>query len=307
MSDHIGLTLSAAPRWVLAGAAMFALAAPVAIGAVNRSANVGAQRAPDEAFEAASIKPNRDGFIDLGGGQRLLRGETRCHGIDSPPIPGDPLPAVGPGRCAVRNSTVKEMINVAYDLRFGPVRAVLNQMVVGGPSWTETATFDVDAKADNPSVTLQQMHGMLRTLLADRFRLVFHREPRQITGLALVVAKGGHKLTTGDPNGARRFTAAPVVRGQNVPVVTLANAVSLRLGRPVTDETELTGVYDFTLTWTPDPTDASPNGLPILKDAEQSGGSLATALQEQLGLRLETKRITVQSFVIDSIDRPGPN
>jgi uncharacterized protein (TIGR03435 family) len=136
----------------------------------------------------------------------------------------------------------------------------------------------------------------------------FHREPRQFTGLALVLAKGGHKLKSGDPAGTPNFTAAPVVRGQNVPIVTLANLLSQRLGRPVTDKTGLTGLYDFTLSWTPDPTDFGPDGLPPgAGAADRDRGGLMGALQDQLGLRLETRRTAIDAFVIDSIRRPTPN
>ena len=267
-----------------------------------------AQAVRDPAFEVASIKPNSIGFIDLGRGLRLLRGETRCQATDTPAIPGDPLPPPGPGRCTIRNSTVKEMIDVAYELRFGPARPVLNQMIVGGPSWTETAVFDVDAKAESPTVTMQQMRGMLRTMLAERFHLTSHRESRQLTGLALVVAKDGHKLKEAAANGQPSFVAAPVVRGQSVPVGVIATLLSQRLGRPVADETKLTGRYDFSLTWTPDPLDLGPNGLPIGADsADRASGALVTALQEQLGLRLETRRVAVDAFIIDSIAMPTPN
>src|SRR5262245_47976506 len=113
------------------------------------------------AFEVASIKPNADGFIDIGGGLRLLSGQTRCQAVDTRPVPGDPLPAAGLGRCNVRNSTLKEIINVAYGLRLGAPRSILNQMIVAGPSWAETAVFDIEAKAENPSTTTtQQMMTM---------------------------------------------------------------------------------------------------------------------------------------------------
>ena len=262
----------------------------------------------DPAFEVASIKPNAQGFIDLGGGMRLLRGETRCQGADTRAIPGDPLPPAGPGRCVVRNATVKEIIDVAHGLRFGPVRAVLNEKIVGGPSWTQTEAFDIDARAANTSATGEQLLAMLRTLLVERFHLAFHREPRQMTGLALLVAKDGHKLKEASPGGKPAFTAAPVVRGQSVPIGTIANLLTQRLGRPVADETGLKGVYDFTLTWTPGPADLTPGGTPVdSTQTSQSGPSLATALEEQLGLRLETRRIAVDAFVIDAIDRPTPN
>ena len=258
-------------------------------------------------FEVVSIKQSVTGFIDLGGGTRLLRGETRCNATGVRTIPGDPLPVPGRGRCVARNSTVKELIDVAYELRFGPIRAVLNDMIIG-PSWTDSAAFDVEAKAESPDATWPEVRRMLQAMLAERFRLTFHREPRQLTGFALVVAAAGHKLKAGDPNGKPGFTAAPVVRGQNVPVGAIANLLAQRLGRPVADKTGLTGPFDFTLSWTPDPTDlgvGGPGGG--ASPAGRDGGSLVTALQEQLGLRLETQRIPVEAFVIDRVEMPTPN
>jgi uncharacterized protein (TIGR03435 family) len=86
------------------------------------------------------------------------------------------------------------------------------------------------------------------------------------------------------------------------------NLLSQRLGRPVTDKTGLTGLYDFTLSWTPDPTDFGPDGLPVgAGPADRDNGGLVSALQDQLGLRLETQRTLFDAFVIDSIGRPTPN
>jgi uncharacterized protein (TIGR03435 family) len=267
----------------------------------------GAQPSRDSAFDVVSIKPDTQGFIDLGSGLRLLRGETRCGATDSVRTPGDPLPPAPPGRCVSRNSTVKELIDTAYDLRFGPVRAVLNQMITGGPAWTETRAFDVEAKAMTDTASMQEMRGMLRRMLAERFTLLFHRDRRQITGLALVVAKGGSRLQASEPGGTPGFTAAPIVRGQSVPIVTIVNLLSQRLGQPVADKTGLTGVYDFTLSWTPEPTELSASGRQVVADDRFVGGGLATALREQLGLQLETERIMVEAFVIDSVTMPTPN
>jgi uncharacterized protein (TIGR03435 family) len=273
-------------------------------GILVLTGTVGAQQ-----FEVASIRENKQGYIDLGGGARVLSGRTRCQTVDSPDIPGDPIPAPGPGRCVARNMTVKELINVAYGLRFGPARTVLNHFIPGGPRWTETTSFDVEAKAESPSVTTQNVLAMLRDLLVSRFHLTFHRENRETTALALVVSKDGHKLKPGDVQAKPSFVAAPVMRGENVPVTTLANFLTQRLGRPVVDRTGLTGVYSISLAWSPDPTELLPNGAPVGGGgaADQVNPSLTTALQEQLGLRLDSQRLPVEAFVIDSIDMPTPN
>jgi len=275
-------------------------AAPAAIGSPQETRS---------AFEVATIKPNAEGFIDIGGGARILSGQTRCRGIDTRAISGDPLPVTPMGRCVVRNSTLKEMLNSAYSLRFGPARATLNQLVVGGPSWAETTTFDIEAKAEDPlTATSEQLLTMFQTLLSDRFKLKFHRENREVSGFSLVVGRNGSKLLEAKPEEQSAFTAAANVRGQKVPVATIANLLSQRLGGVVIDQTGLTGLYDFTLTWVPNETELGPNGLPMSRPpADQAGPSLPTALEEQLGLRLEAQRVSMEVVVIDSATVPSAN
>jgi uncharacterized protein (TIGR03435 family) len=258
-------------------------------------------------FEVASIKPNVLGYIDLGRGLRGLSGQTRCRAVDTRVIPGDLLQAPAQGRCYVRNSTLKEIINTAYGFRFGPARSVLNQMIVGGPAWAETDVFDIEAKAEDPAtVTNQQMLVMLQSLLTERFKLKFHKETKEVSGYALLVAAGGSKLKEADPAEPQSFIAAPVVKGQKIPVLTLANVLAQRLGRPVFDQTSLTGLYDFTLKWTPDEIELGPNGLPR-PAGDPSGPSLMTAIQEQLGLRLQSQKVPTEVVVIDSVERPTAN
>jgi uncharacterized protein (TIGR03435 family) len=261
-----------------------------------------------QSFEVASIKPNTQGYIDLGGGARLLSGATRCRAVDSPALPGDPIAPAATGRCNVGNSTLKELINVAYSLRAGAPRTILNQFIIGGPSWAETAAFDIEAKTEDASApTSQQMLSMLQSLLADRFRLRLHREQRDVSGFALVVSKDGSKLVEANPAEPQNFTAAPRVRGQKMPIATIANLVAQRTGRIVVDKTGLTGLYDFSLTWTPDETEFSVNGLPASRTLDQTGPSLVTALQDQLGLRLEPQKVPMQVLVIDSVEMPSAN
>jgi uncharacterized protein (TIGR03435 family) len=265
-----------------------------------------------QAFEVAAIKPNALGYIDLGGGLRILSGRTQCQAADTRAIPGDPIPLPGLGRCHVHNSTLKEIINtaysVAYGLRVGATRAALNQVIVGGPLWAETTAFDIEAKAENPSTTTSaQMLLMLQTLLADRFNLRFHRQNRDVPGFALLVSNNGPKLVEAKPEEPQTFTAAPTVKGQRMPTATIANFLSQRLGRIVVDKTGLTGQYDFTLTWTPDETELGPNGQPVSRPPDQTGPSLVTAVQEQLGLRLERTNVPMELFVIDSVEMPSAN
>jgi uncharacterized protein (TIGR03435 family) len=274
------------------------------------------QVAKKETFKVATVKPNPDGFIDLGGGQRILSGRTHCHGTDTRAIPGDLIGLPALGRCSVRNSTLKEIIDVAYNLRIGPVRSKVNQMILGGPDWASIAPFDIEGKAEDPSTTTEQgLHVMLQDLLSERFKLRFHRETRELSGLALTVSKNGSKLKEATVDEQPNFTmptnasiATPTVTGRKVPIGTIVDFLSLRFGRIVTDETGLKGRYDFTMTWTPDETELAPNGAlsrPTLPD--QPGPSLMTALQEQLGLKLETQKVPVVLLVIDSAQTPTPN
>ena len=261
-------------------------------------------------FEVASIKPNAVGHIDLGGGQWVLSGRTHCQGTDARAARGDLIPLPGLGRCSVRNSTLKEMIDVAYNLRIGPVRSKLKQMILGGPGWTDTAPFDIEAKTEDPSAaTEEQLRLMLQTLLADRFKLKFHHETREVSGFAFVVAKDGPKLKEADASETPNFNMIPpAMTAQNIRLDPLVNFLALRLGRVVTDNTGLKGRYDFSLTWTPSEGELAPNGSPVrLSATDQPGPSLMTALQEQLGLRLEPQKVAMDLVVIDAAEMPGEN
>jgi uncharacterized protein (TIGR03435 family) len=198
-------------------------------------------------------------------------------------------------------------MNVAYGFRFAPVRVTLNEMVTGGPSWVGSTPFDIEGKAEDPAATGPQMLNMLQTLLVDRFKIKFHRETRDVPGLALVVGKDGSKLVEAKAEEQPNFSMAPV-KGQKVPIGTITNFLSLRLGRIVVDKTGLRGLYNFTLDWKPDETELAPNGVAAgAPPSEQAGPSLTTALQEQLGLRLETQKIPMELIVIDSAEMPVLN
>jgi uncharacterized protein (TIGR03435 family) len=156
---------------------------------------------------------------------------------------------------------------------------MLNPMIAGGSSWAETDVFDIEAKAEDPATaTSQQMLVRLQALLADRFKLKFHKESKEVSGYELLVAANGPKLKEADPAGPQSFSAAPLVKGQRMPVLTIASFLGLRLGRPA-----------------------------VRPAGDQAGPSLMTALQEQLGLRLHPQRIHVDVVVIDSVEKPSVN
>ena len=189
-----------------------------------------------------------------------------------------------------------------------------------GSAWIDSDKFDIEAKTD-PAVSDRmknltsdqgrlQKQQMLQSLLADRFKLSVHQETRQLPVYALVVAKGGPKLAESKENGntvsAKRGHL--IVQSRNS-VATLAEELSKVLGRDVLDQTGIDGRYSIDLKWTPDdsaaPTPTAQQQATPMPDA--SGPSIFTALQEQLGLKLQPAKASVQVLVIDHIEPPSPN
>jgi uncharacterized protein (TIGR03435 family) len=258
------------------------------------------------AFEVASIKPSDP--------NAQLQINVACHGVDTSSSPDGPTHA-GLGRCILRNVSLKLLIVLAYEHRFEFVRSKLDQMIIAAPDWTSSDLFDIEAKAEVPSkATLAELFDMFQQLLADRFQLKFHYETKDQTGLALVVAKNGPKLKApaGDDLPPRLYMAGQAggkVIGHKSSVASLAQFLSGRLGHAVTDKTGLTDLYDFTLTWTPDDSEVGSSGVPIRSTSEDDPLriSLLTALQEQLGLRLETQKFGLQVVVIDHVEKPTAN
>jgi uncharacterized protein (TIGR03435 family) len=252
---------------------------------------------PVFSFEVASIKPN-----DSGSGIVLFT----IH---------------SPGRFAVANASPKTLIAWAYnnDTSF----QLSDDRILGGPSWISTEKYDVEAKEDDQTVARLeklppgerdgQIKLMVRSLLADRFRLRVHHETRELPVYALVVAKGGPKLTVSTKKPSARFrtgeitaTAAtmPGIAGILSRQAPTGCAPPELEGREVRDETGLSGVYDFTLKWMPEPI-AEDSGNP--SPPEANGPSIFTALKEQLGLRLESTQAPSDVVVIDHIEQPTPN
>jgi bla regulator protein blaR1 len=288
--------------------AWLVLARPIAIGTIGTLCTW-AQSAPiavaeTASFEVASIRPNNSA--------RGLSGGS-CHGTDSTYSGALGIAPPPLGRCVMRRVTLKTLIKVAYDLGF---LADTDNLVSGGPNWLDTQGFDLEAKAPEPR-TEAQLKRMLQGLLADRFKLKVHPDPRDGAGYALLVAKNGPKLTQASADapqkGLQRIGQGPL-NAQNASMAQLAKALSGTFARPVVDETGLTGGYDFTLTWTPGDNEIDPlAGIPaellaqLPARAVPSGPSIFTALQEQLGLRLETRKFPVQVLVVDHAEKPSEN
>jgi uncharacterized protein (TIGR03435 family) len=256
-----------------------------------------AQSGPQPRFEAASIKVNKSG--EAGG---------RFGGR--------------PEQIVVTNYTLRDIIRNAYGLQ--------RYQIVGGPDWQAQDRFDITAKA--PEGTPQsQLLGMVQTLLADRFALRTHRETRDLPVYALVLARSDRRL--GPKMQPARFDCAALAaarsRGENPPpaqpagerpacgaqanpgrllvggyaIPDFARNLSGFAGRPIVDRTGLTGAFDFELLWTPD--EPPPPGVTLPPWYDPNGPSLVTAVQEQLGLKLDATTGPVDVLVIDSAERPS--
>lgn len=205
----------------------------------------------------------------------------------------------------------------------------------GGPSWLNSEKYDIEAKMDSsvadaliklgPQERALARQHMLQALLSDRFGLTVHREIKEIPVFALVIAKNGPKMQEakpGDtyPNGIKgpdgRGSAGMMeggrgkLTGQGLPIKTLVYLLSLQhLGRTIVDKTGLVGNYDFKLQWTPESQSAASaqQGADNTLSPDSSGPSIFTAIQEQLGLKLESQKGPVEIFVIDHVERPSEN
>jgi uncharacterized protein (TIGR03435 family) len=228
-----------------------------------------------QSFEVVSIKPNRSG-----GAESVYQ------------------PVIG-GRLTVSNVTLKELIKAAYH--------VAESQISGGPRWMESERFDINAKADR-DVSLQEALQMLQTVLTDRFKLESHRETRNVTAYALSTANSPPKLTAAQAGGESGLKATPI-EGQKRTLQVVANSMTMQhladvlgsqLHAPVIDRTGLTGAFDFAFTLEPpsDPTTAASQDL---------DSSIITALQEQLGLKLETTKAPGEFLIIDHLERPTEN
>jgi uncharacterized protein (TIGR03435 family) len=228
------------------------------------------------AFEVASIKPNTSDS-----------GNSSIHTTK--------------GQIMMENVTLKQCIEMAFDVR---------DFTFSGPAWLDTVRFDIVAKppAGTPS---SQLMPMLQSLLADRFRLVVHRESNVVPAYALLVGKKGAKVepvAETAPGGTSWGRGQ--LSGKNISMAGLADMLARQLERPVKDMTGLPGVFNVKLVWTPD------DARPLEPTAEErkavdnmpAAPSLFAALQEQLGLRLEAQKLPVEILVVDHAERaPAEN
>jgi uncharacterized protein (TIGR03435 family) len=286
-------------------------AAQSSLPATSSNAKLADPPVPTAVFDAASIKPqapSADGNI------RTM--------VQFPPN----------GRLTAAGATVKALICIAYGLS--------DFQVLGGPNWIEEDRYDVQA---TPGAALEEQlqkmkseestlvkRQMLQALLADRFKLTLHRDTKELPIYSLEVAKGGPKLTETKPDDANPDTAnapghpsnkgrmrmsfqstAIELTAQGMAMDGLARQLASQLGSAVQNHTGLTGDYDFTLRFTPndanvvvpDPGGSSAN----VSLADNGGTSIFAAVQDQLGLKLESKKGPVEVVVVDHVDKPSDN
>jgi uncharacterized protein (TIGR03435 family) len=207
------------------------------------------------------------------------------------------------------NVTVHDLINLAYWLH--------PKQLTGGPAWTESDKFDMAGKPDAPGQpNVDQMKVMIQKLLADRFRLKFHFEKRDLPAYAITIAKTGAKLikSQDDPKGIpswgfRRTPAGMTMIFRNSPMSQFTAVLQNSMDKPVVDQTGLSGRYDFTLNFTPDPGQAALLGGPPAPagDNPDAAPGLFAAFQQQLGLKLESTKAPVEVMVIDKVEKPSEN
>ncbi len=280
--------------WVTVAAAML----PVRAQSPNGTQMTHPEGKPAPEFEVATIKPDPSGAAAMNY-------------------------RIAPGRFRAENATVEQLIRFSYDVR---TEGALEK----GPKWTSSERFDVDAKiADTeveamgklpPQERFGQYRLMMRALLVDRFGLKISAQTKEQPVYELVVAKNGPTLTPVDP----KKIHMPMLWGGGVRGELHAASVTMAFfcdwlsgnadagGRDIVDKTGLTGSYDFTLKWAPVEAAASAMGGPSTGEAggagiDQGGPSFFTALEEQLGLKLEPARAPVQVLVIDHVEQPSEN
>jgi uncharacterized protein (TIGR03435 family) len=297
---------------LLLAAACLALAAHLASAQTNPAPAPPAtadSSAKPMTYDAISIKPNNGGTSV--NNQGMIRSMVMMRNL--------------PDGFSAANANVRQLIANAYDVK--------DDQVSGGPDWVGSAGYDIEAKVTDPDgphqLTKAQRTQALQALLADRFKLAVHAETKDAPIYALTIAKGGPKLKESKPSDALPAGIPPgaAVRGPDGAVprgsmmrmfgpgnltaaamttTQFAIMLSQQLHQTVVDRTGLTGSYDLSLQWTPDNLPPPPSGAEA-SAPDPGGPSIFTAVQEQLGLKLDSTRGPVKTLVIDHIERPSEN
>ncbi len=230
-------------------------------------------------FEVASIKPNRSGARNSG------------------------FRRAGPGELNATNVTLKMLVAFAYDVR--------DYQIAGGPNWLDSERYDILAKPDlstGPGPTAEAarrelLRARVQTLLADRFQLKLQHTTKELPMFQLVIGKNGPKLNATKNTQSELLSNGHHLTCQKVTVASFAKIfLEGQLRRSVKDMTGLTGEFDFTLDWAPD--EAPPGAEPA---PATDGADLFTAVQEQLGLKLEPAKGPVEILVVEQAERASEN
>ncbi|HJZ99993.1 MAG TPA: M56 and DUF3738 domain-containing protein [Candidatus Solibacter sp.] len=292
MTSRAVRALTLSRKLLLSASAALAISVPVAIGILHA-------QDPPRKFEVASVKPS----------------DPDVRGMRVTSTPGNGLDA--------NNVTLRTLIEMAYGVR--------SFQITGGPPWLASDHWVILAKPDHPEesadsaaptsvsrkILADHLNERLRNLLAERFQLVVHSETKELPVYHLVVAKGGHKLEKPTERGgiSRKFGQ---ITGKSAGMANFVVVLSWVLNRPVIDKTGLTDEYAWDLKWSEEfnaQAIAKDKGIPIPADArppdssasDPSGPSLFTAIEKQLGLRLEATKGPVEIIVVDRAEKPTAN
>ncbi len=313
MTELVAHTPCFSRRLLLSAAGLVAVAVPIVFDQVQAAQSPADSQAETTTamalvFEVASVKPDKYS-------SRMFR-----FGWYSP----ETFTATG--------ATLQILLREAY--------SVENNQISGVPNWANSKRYDIQAKADK-SVAEELGKGsldqrtvkyerMLQSLLVDRFKLTLHRETKELPVYELVIAKSGPKLQEARPGdtypngigGLGGYSGPHMLQirsgqlvGQALPMADLVRLLTRPLGRTVLDKTGLTSTYDFNLQWTPDEsqlpmlegTEGGQQGTGNARPPDSTGPSIFTAIQEQLGLKLESKKGPVEVLVIDHVEKPSEN
>jgi uncharacterized protein (TIGR03435 family) len=206
------------------------------------------------------------------------------------------------GSIRMRNFTLRHCIQLAYHMK--------ESQVLGGPKWLDSDRYDIDAKAAGAARDPALM-AMLQTLLAERFQLALHRETKTSPGYALVVLKSGLKMQAVEPGQSDLSTLNGSMTAQKTSLADLAKNLSRRLGAPIDDGTGVTSVFDFKFEIPPRDSRTAPASGDTpggeASDPSSYDAALSHALEDQLGLKLEARKVSQEVLVIDRAEKPVEN
>lgn len=308
MNDRILHKLDFARKLLLTAVALLALVAPVVYGLLHATPS----QAQTQSEAVTSTSPIFD-TVSI----------KRHDAPDAPMMHTKMMFSMRDDSFIAQGVTLRKLIQMAYPLQ--------DDQLLGGPDWLDRDKFDVSATISKARAAELQKglqdaklddHPVLKALLADYFKVSVHQEMRNLSAYELTVDDGGSKLKEVKDLGMFHLDRGELLSG-GVPIELLANQLSGNLGRVVVDKTGLKGIYSFDLRWTPDPSDNKRKILvrdvqmkdghpaeadpPVIVSDQTPPPPLLTAIQEQLGLKLEPKTEPVPVLVVDHAEQPTEN